>query len=69
MVGLVGTSYTGEQYYITYKVNGYLPNDNSERTSNFINILINKNNIIIMNEEYHSYKEWLADRKDYHFQQ
>ena len=65
MIRLAGTSYAGEQYYITYKVNEYLPDGDSERTSNFINTLINKNNII-MNEEYHSYKEWLVARKDEH---
>ena len=30
MVGLAGTSYAGKQYYITYKVNGYLPDGDSE---------------------------------------
>ena len=30
MVGLAGTSYAGKQYNITYKVNGYLPDGNSE---------------------------------------
>ena len=33
MVGLAGTSYAGKQYDITYKVNGYLPNGSSEKTS------------------------------------
>ena len=31
MVGLAGTSYAGKQYDITYKVNGYLPDGDSER--------------------------------------
>ena len=31
MVGLVGTSYTGKQYYIIKFINGYLPDGDSER--------------------------------------
>ena len=38
VIGLAGTSYAGKQYDITYKVNEYLPDGNSEKTRFYINL-------------------------------